>query len=391
MKNYDKEKITVPLLTVIIPIYNCEKYLKKCVESVMYQTLDDIEIILVDDGSDDDCGKICERLKAKDNRVKYIKKSHSGPIETRRLGVEVATADYVTFVDADDWVEIDAYERFVSYMEHGYDVIKYLMVQDYDSKAQIFYKNKYRVGEYKREQIEKEIFPSMIWNIEKGENGVSSSLCDKIVKREILAKSFALVKDLHYHYCEDSTVVFPMYRWVNSIMITEEVVYHHCKHEDNVSPYVCAADFFDNLYLWYRHLVKNMDFLNGATRQIEEIYVSAMRPRLLMYGDRPDRVRNLFPFKRIKPDSDIILWGYGVVGKSYMMQIDKSKYCNVLSIVDSGYVQINMDGERKVESPERIRELSFDYVVIAIWNEDARKSIVKILTEWNIDNNKIAW
>ena len=99
-----------PLISVIIPIYKVEPYLRKCVDSVLLQTYTNLEIILVDDGSPDNCGKICDEYAEKDSRVKVIHKTNEGVASARNFGLNTATGEYIGFVDSDDWIEPNMYE-----------------------------------------------------------------------------------------------------------------------------------------------------------------------------------------------------------------------------------------------------------------------------------------
>ncbi|BBH27394.1 glycosyl transferase family 2 [Intestinibaculum porci] len=93
-----------PLISVIVPIYNVEQYLKRCVESIRRQTYSNLEIILVDDGSPDNCGKICDDYKKEDNRIKVIHKKNGGLSDARNAGIEIAQGEYITCIDSDDFI-----------------------------------------------------------------------------------------------------------------------------------------------------------------------------------------------------------------------------------------------------------------------------------------------
>ncbi len=93
------------LISVIVPVYNTEKYLKKCLDSIIYQTYKNLEIILVDDGSTDDSGRICDEYSYKDCRIKVIHKTNGGLSDARNAGIEIMTGSLVTFVDSDDWID----------------------------------------------------------------------------------------------------------------------------------------------------------------------------------------------------------------------------------------------------------------------------------------------
>lgn len=105
------------LISVIIPVYNVEKYLTKCIESIIKQTYTNLEIILVDDGSPDNCGKICDEYAQKDDRIKVIHKKNGGQSEARNYGIEIATGKYITFLDSDDYISED-------YIEYMYKLLK---------------------------------------------------------------------------------------------------------------------------------------------------------------------------------------------------------------------------------------------------------------------------
>ena len=110
-------------VSVIVPVYKVENYLRKCVDSLLNQTLTDIEIILVDDGSPDNCGKICDEFAAKDHRVKVIHKQNEGLSIARNVGIMAATSPYIGFVDSDDYVAADMYEiLYENLVENSADI-----------------------------------------------------------------------------------------------------------------------------------------------------------------------------------------------------------------------------------------------------------------------------
>lgn len=106
-----------PKVSIIVPVYNVEKYLKRCVDSLVGQTLKDIEIILVDDGSPDGCPKMCDDFAAADSRIKVVHKPNGGLGSARNAGLEVAQGEYVAFVDSDDYVLAETYATFVKKAE----------------------------------------------------------------------------------------------------------------------------------------------------------------------------------------------------------------------------------------------------------------------------------
>ena len=104
-----------PLISVVIPVYKVENYLERCVNSVINQTYKNLEIILVDDGSPDNCGIICDRYAEVDDRVKVIHKKNGGLSSARNSGIDISSGKYITFIDSDDWVDKD-YVEYLFYL-----------------------------------------------------------------------------------------------------------------------------------------------------------------------------------------------------------------------------------------------------------------------------------
>lgn len=114
------------LISVIVPVYNVEAYLGECIDSLIHQTYDMLEIILVDDGSTDASGTICDDYAKRDGRIKVIHQSNQGQAAARNAGIDIAQGEYISFVDSDDYIELDTYQSLMQQMEkYGLDVISF--------------------------------------------------------------------------------------------------------------------------------------------------------------------------------------------------------------------------------------------------------------------------
>lgn len=125
-----------PKISIIVPVYKVEKYLPRCVDSILSQTFKDFECILVDDGSPDNCGKICDEYAKKDSRIIVIHKENGGLSDARNAGIDVASGDYIGFVDSDDWIHPQMYEILYNYITKfnlGFVSCNYLNVYDNDN------------------------------------------------------------------------------------------------------------------------------------------------------------------------------------------------------------------------------------------------------------------
>lgn len=114
MKSQMKQQ---PLISVIVPVYNVEQYIHQCVDSILSQTYKNLEIILVDDGSPDNCPAICDGYARNDDRVKIIHQENGGLSAARNSALDLCTGEYIAFVDSDDWIESNAYEEMMSEMQ----------------------------------------------------------------------------------------------------------------------------------------------------------------------------------------------------------------------------------------------------------------------------------
>ena len=137
-------------ISVIVPVYNAEEYIEKCVSSIMNQTYKNLEIILINDGSTDNSGKMCDRYVKKDKRVVVLHKDNGGISSVRNTGIELATGDYIAFVDADDWISEDAFEYLIKNAKkykaditccRSYHVVKERKIFISDEKTYFFDKN----------------------------------------------------------------------------------------------------------------------------------------------------------------------------------------------------------------------------------------------------------
>ncbi len=157
-------------VSVVVPIYNADKYLEQCLDSVVNQTLKEIEIILIDDGSTDDSAKICQKYLS-DNRVSYYYKENEGLAAARQDGIERCSGEYVGFVDSDDWLELDMYEKMYSAAKsNDSDIVFCNCVENEDGHR---FTPAMRTGAFNREQIKTEILPKTLAFInDKGEKRV---------------------------------------------------------------------------------------------------------------------------------------------------------------------------------------------------------------------------
>ena len=374
-------------LSVIVPIYNSEKYLKRCVDSIVNQELKEIEIILVNDGSTDSSGSICDEYAKIDDRIKVIHKENEGKLMARYSGVKEAQCEYITFVDSDDWIEANCYNLFVKQMNAHIDMIAYGKKVDTEKSGITLPKFTYSEGLYNSNCIRDVIYKNMLWDNQNYQSGISHSLCDKIFTSRLLKKSYNIINEKKYvNMGEDAMILFPIFQWINSLYISHESPLHYTHQINKIPVYMSDAGYFRNLYKWREYLIANTKGIAGVEKQIDYMYMYMVNLKKECYGDYTHNDEYIFPFQKELCGKKIIIYGAGRVGCTYINQIRRSEYCDVVAWVDKNYEKYS---GREIKNPKEIMELQFDYIVVAIESRDIQKDVIEWFQKIGIKKDKI--
>ena len=377
-------------LGIVVPIYNAEMYLEECINSILNQVYTNIELVLVDDGSTDGSGYICDRYEKKDSRVQVIHQKNQGKLLARYNGVKKLDCKYLTFVDADDWIDCNAYMKMKEYMDEGMDVISFRIIRYYDETKQSITDNIYPAGKYDEQKIKEMVFPIMIWDDEKKICGLDPSLANKIVKKELLEQALFQAKHLDISYGDDVAVIYPLMLQARTIVISNESLYYHRKRKGGeVAPYFTDRDFYQKLSRLYDYLKNVLGEEYGFIRQLDYFYELSVKTYLKKYGDKKEYIRYLFPFDKIAYGKKIILYGAGVIGQTYQEQFIRLNYGEFVAWVDKQYaLYTNLN----VKGVEYINNIDvYDYVIIAVGVQAVAEKIRQILITMGVDKTKIIW
>ena len=221
------------LISIIVPIYNTEKYLHECLDSILNQSYTNFEVLLINDGSTDSSGTICQEYVERDSRFRYFEKDNGGVASARNLGLERSEGTYITFIDSDDWVEFNYLEvLYTALKENDTDVA----ISTYKRFAQdgVFYLRSYskendeflNIGKRNRNSF-LEILPKL------GELDHSFySISSKLIKREIIGN---LLFDEQVSYAEDLNFFFRLYLGVESVVYVRDYTYIYRTHDASTS------------------------------------------------------------------------------------------------------------------------------------------------------------
>lgn len=183
------------LISVIIPVYNAEAYLEQAVESVRVQTWKNLEIILVDDGSPDNCPSICDSLAKRDERIRVIHQANGGLTAAWKRGVSEASGEYVGFVDSDDWIEPDMYEKLYLEAEaQGADIVCCGIHHVFEGNAHAPWDDEMRLPKnvYTKEELTKEIYPVLLNDGSFMGRSLQPNRVSKLVKRRLILDNMEL-------------------------------------------------------------------------------------------------------------------------------------------------------------------------------------------------------
>ena len=257
------------LFSIIVPIYKVEEYLRECIDSLILQSYSNIEIILVDDGSPDNCSNICDEYAVKDSRIKVIHKENGGVVSARQIGSTIATGEYIVCVDGDDWIDENYIQKFAEIIDiYKPDMVMCGRVDVYNSynEERVL---PYRKGYYSKEHIIKEIFPILIQT--KNATYFSPSIWAKVYRVELYHKFHQTVNE-KIKIGEDSAFVIPCIYHANSIFVMEDCIYYYRQNLLSVTKQKKAFGW-DGPELLYRQLelhvdIEKFDFKEQLYRKI---------------------------------------------------------------------------------------------------------------------------
>lgn len=243
------------LISIIVPIYGVYKYLNKCISSICAVNYKNIEVILVDDGSIDDSGSICDEWVLRDNRVQVIHKENGGLVSARKAGLNVAKGKYVTYVDGDDWVEPEIYDDI---SENDADLFINGYLED-NTKNIIEKYNHIQPGIYEGSKLDA-LKKNAFFNFINNDFIIYPSVWSKVFNRELLIKYQNRVSN-EISMGEDVTVSFPCILNSNRVIVTETCKYHYNLNPNGMTAgrdqkyiYKCIPLFsyiFDNMLFMY--------------------------------------------------------------------------------------------------------------------------------------------
>ena len=265
----------VPTLSVVVPIYNVEKYLKQCLNSLINQTLSNIEIILVNDGSTDNSEAICQSYAERDSRIKLFSKTNGGISDARNFGLQKVTSPIVGFVDSDDYVDIDMFQKLIDLKERSNAEIAVGGVKMATNDGDVYMvravKNEVIVD---RHDAMEELLKS---------KRITNSVCNKIFDTKLFNNIAFPVGKVY----EDEFVTYKLFDLANKIVMTNKVFYYYRFNLTSITHKTFSEHEFDRI----------------EASEIKVAYIEKMYPDLIRYAEQYlvyDCVMSLSKMKKYK-------------------------------------------------------------------------------------------
>ena len=296
------------LVSIIVPVYKVEKYLDRCVNSLVSQTYENIEIILVDDGSPDNSGNLCDEYSNRDSRIKVIHKKNGGLSSARNAGIEVSTGDYIVFVDSDDWLELNAIETlYNTLIEQEVDVVRcnYFISDglgnDLPARLQEFNSNKKYLNN--TEEFHKYVLTPFI-------NGnMPCYVWLFMVKREFFSDKKVFEEKILF--MEDGPYTLELMSKINTIYFVDVPLYHYFINQNgltksanncikNIKYMPIVMEFFEKIF--EKEIFREKNYLEIRKAANSKIVMSYLYILYNTYEDEQEFIDNI---KDILNDNDV--------------------------------------------------------------------------------------
>ena len=387
------------MISIIIPVYNAERYLMECLDSILHQSYQDYEIILVDDGSIDHSLTICNSYAGENPKIRVIHQENGGSTKARKTGLKVAQGEYISFVDSDDWIDPCCLEKLYGLAEKNQaDIVTSGCMAEQSGRSWSHH-NKLTEGYYSGKELREKIYPQMLYFDDNGyfAFGILQYLCGKLFKKSIIEQCIYNLDERIYDG-EDVACVYDACLKASSIVIDNHSYYHYRIHENSVCTSVRDERYFANAVYLYRYMSEV--FQKAEEREIMIPQLKYFISHFINNGMRSafgcgferSYAASVWRLPEIPTSQNckLALCGAGTMGFSYYKQLLDYKNVEMDLWVDSAVYGKRIGGVC-IESPEVLKDTGLDYVIIAVRSVSDREEIIKKLEGMGIAKEKILY
>lgn len=374
-------------LSIVVPIYNTELYLRACLQSITDQACPDMELLLIDDGSTDGSGVICKEFARRDARVTYIRQENRGAFAARRTGAEHASGEFLMYVDSDDWIDCGMAEFLVQQIGDA-DMVTTGVHYETGPGMAVDYLDQYPEGEYGGEDKDS-LLKTMLYDTDSDTlQRLTPWIWNKLYRTEIVRQVYGKL-DVDNSFAEDAAFLYNYLIISGAVRICHKCFYHYRYRTDSMfhggnphmlsdinKAYLAIASGFEkhllreNLMLQLQHWVSVTAIMavNGGMGFASGIHIPEFQLDT-------DGLR----------DKRIVLYGAGKAGRDYFRQLTKMGYDVVL------WVDSNSSEMENVREPRAILETEYDVILLAVSRPEYVESIKESLKIIGIGEEKLMW
>lgn len=430
------------LVSIVVPVYNTEKYLERCVESIICQSHEELEILLIDDGSTDMSSQLCDDFSKKDSRIQVIHRENGGLSAARNSGIEKATGKYISFIDSDDYIADTFIEELLELcMDNDAQIAQcgYMSVDDESMPLPPVGSSKPRIYDYNQAL-------TLCCDYSRSETWINNiAAWNKLYDVELFSKMRYPEGKIH----EDEFLTYRLKWEAKKTAVIERCLYYYYRRVDSISgadfspknldkleafeerekflkklgkeseyrrtlltKYKLGVNFYNQLIDGFAHekeMIRELkEMLDEAERVISTWSGLSMIDRLRILYPRMDGKQRadleretgkiffsgengilyIFPFHLVEQGSRVLIYGAGKVGQDYYRQIVTSNRYKLVDWVDLAWKE-RKDSGLPVNKPDCILCEEYDYLIIANANKDISSQIKSNLVEWGVSEEKI--
>lgn len=379
------------LISIVVPVYNTEKYLEECIESILRQTYKKLEIILVDDGSTDSSGIICDYYAKQDARIRVIHQANGGQQAARSRGIEAAHGRYIGFVDSDDWIDCDMFECLYHSIEESDLVTSGVWIDDQLKMFDMFCPGIY-------ESKDPHFCNNLIFSQRKDRNGSVSGLLNNVyckLFRLSVVKQCYRIADAGLRIAEDLLFTLVYTLTCSKITVTDQCHYHYRNNSTSVmhtkdSNYLIGLN---RLYSVLNSLITGHSMEKSLKSQLDRMfmyYIYVTTESAMQIDCDACFPKYLYPENDRLTGRRVILFGAGRVGQSYYRYWQC--YCNisVVNWIDNHLSAKKLSGGT-VEAPISILQADYDCIVCAVKKKEQAEKMKEQLIKLGVPEEKIFW